>query len=40
MLLAGAVTAAVVEILTPKRLNDNLTIPLVSGAVMTLLLGR
>ena len=37
--LAGAVTAAAVEILTPKRLNDNLTIPLVSGGVMTLFMG-
>ena len=35
-LTAGALTAAAVEILTPKRLNDNLTIPLVSGTVMTL----
>jgi dolichol kinase len=38
-LFAGAVTAAVVEVLTPRRLNDNLTIPLISGAVMTLLRG-
>ena len=39
VLFAGAVTAAVVEVLTPKRLNDNLTIPLISGAVMTFLQG-
>lgn len=39
VLLAGAVTAAAVEVLTPKRLNDNLTIPLISGAIMTLLGG-
>jgi dolichol kinase len=39
LLFAGAVTAAIVEILTPRRLNDNLTIPLISGAVMTLLGG-
>ena len=37
VLLTGAVTAAVVEVLTPKRLNDNLTIPLISGTVMTFL---
>jgi dolichol kinase len=37
VLFAGAATAAVVELLTPRRLNDNLTIPLISGAVMTLL---
>ena len=37
VLFAGAVTAAIVELLTPRRLNDNLTIPLISGAVMTLL---
>ena len=36
VLAAGAVTAAAVEVLTPKRLNDNLTIPLVSGMIMTL----
>ena len=35
VLLAG--TAAVVEVLTPKWLNDNLTIPLISGTVMTFL---
>lgn len=35
-LAAGALTAAAVEVLTPKRLNDNLTIPLLSGMVMTL----
>ena len=34
--LAGAATAAVVEIL-PIKLNDNLTIPLVSGGVMWLM---
>jgi dolichol kinase len=39
VLFAGAVTAAIVELLTPRRLNDNLTIPLISGAVMTLLSG-
>ena len=37
VLLAGAATAAVVEVLTPKWLNDNLTIPLISGTVMTFL---
>lgn len=36
VLTAGAVTAAAVEALTPKRLNDNLTIPIISGMVMTL----
>ena len=33
--VAGAFTAAIVEIL-PVRINDNLTIPIVSGAVMEL----
>lgn len=37
VLLAGVCAAAAVEILTPPRLNDNLTIPLCSGAVMALL---
>jgi len=37
VLAAGAVTAAAVEALTPKGLNDNLTIPLAAGGVMTLL---
>lgn len=37
VLLTGAATAAVVEVLTPKWLNDNLTIPLISGTVMTFL---
>jgi dolichol kinase len=34
---AGALTASVVEIL-PLKLNDNLTIPIISGAVMQALL--
>lgn len=37
VLAAGAVTAAAIEVLTPKRLNDNLTIPLIAAGVMSLL---
>jgi dolichol kinase len=39
ILVAGVVTAAAVEILTPRWLNDNLSIPLITAAVMTLLGG-
>jgi dolichol kinase len=39
ILAAGVVTAAAVEIFTPGWLNDNLSIPLLSAAVMTLLGG-
>ncbi len=35
VIIAGAVSAAIVEIL-PLKVNDNLTIPLLSGAVMQL----
>ena len=35
VLAAGAVVAAAAEALTPKSLNDNLTIPLLSGLAMT-----
>lgn len=37
VLAAGALTAAVVEVMTPRRVNDNLAIPLTSGLIMTLL---
>jgi dolichol kinase len=37
VLAAGVVTAAVVEVTEPLGLNDNLSIPLSSAAVMTLL---
>lgn len=37
LLACGVVTAAIVEIFTPRRLNDNLTIPLAAAAVMTVL---
>lgn len=36
VIIAGAVSAAIVEIL-PLKFNDNLTIPLLSGAVMQLI---
>jgi len=36
--IAGAAVAAVVEIL-PVKLNDNLTVPVISGGVMWLLMG-
>jgi len=39
VLAAGAVAAAAAEALTPKSLNDNLSIPLLSGLAMTLLEG-
>jgi dolichol kinase len=37
LLACGVVTAAIVEIFTPRQLNDNLTIPLAAAAVMTIL---
>jgi len=37
LLACGVVTAAIVEIFTPRRLNDNLTIPLAAAAAMTIL---
>ena len=37
LLACGVVTAAIVEIFTPRRLNDNLTIPLAAAAIMTIL---
>jgi dolichol kinase len=37
ILAAGVVTAAVVEVMMPLGLNDNLSIPLSAAAVMTLL---
>jgi len=36
VLITGAIAAAAAEALTPKSLNDNFTIPLLSGLVMTL----
>jgi len=36
VIIPGAVSAAIIEIL-PLKVNDNLTIPLLSGAVMQLL---
>jgi len=36
---AGVIVAAAVELFTPRWLNDNLSIPLMSAAVMTLLGG-
>lgn len=37
VLAAGAVTGSIVEILTPRHTNDNLTVPLISAMIMTLL---
>lgn len=37
VVLAGAITAAAVELL-PVRINDNLTIPVISGGVMKLIM--
>jgi len=37
LLACGVVTAAIVEIFTPPRFNDNFTIPLAAAAVMTIL---
>ena len=37
LLLVGAVAAAGVELLLPSFLNDNLTIPVIAGGVMSLL---
>jgi len=37
LLLVGAVSAAGVELLLSSFLNDNLTIPVIAGGIMTLL---
>lgn len=37
LLACGVFTAAIVEVCTPRRLNDNLTIPLGAAAAMTVL---